>query len=176
MNFSKKKNDTLQDEIDEWVWYSRRVNFYLSRQCEHIRNSTMSQEHRRPFNPRVTTLLPEAIIQCIFCKGVHLLHRSSQFFALPVSKRIDFVKIKKLCLNCMSNMHQINICCSLNKCRHCSKLHPTLLHRMFESHSNGNLWGTERTQNQTVSSIYTSWATECSFASWFDYWPVAQWK
>lgn len=49
------------------------------------------------------------------------------FLEMPVSTRIEQVKTKKVCLNCLRPDH-IAINCKSQKCRKCGKSHNTLLH------------------------------------------------
>ncbi|XP_055308589.1 uncharacterized protein LOC129572612 [Sitodiplosis mosellana] len=69
--------------------------------------------------------------KCIMCNGEHGLYKCALFAKKSVRERSDFVKEKKLCLNCFSSTHQSRDCVSKFSCKTCKKSHHSLLH--FES-------------------------------------------
>ena len=63
---------------------------------------------------------------CRKCNGEHNLYKCSEFNNLKVQERWDFVKINKLCRNCLSS-HPLP-CKSNNRCKKCDRDHHTSLH------------------------------------------------
>ena len=77
---------------------------------------------------------------CLFCGAVHKLEDCNDFCKKPFNERKDFFFQECLCMGCAaSSSHQIANCRARSKCRTCSQMHPTCLHR-------------ERTQNSAVFS------------------------
>lgn len=77
---------------------------------------------------------------CLFCGAVHKLEDFNDFCKKPFNERKDFFFQECLCMGCAaSSSHQIANCRARSKCRTCSQMHPTCLHR-------------ERTQNSAVFS------------------------
>ena len=74
------------------------------------------------------TLLASEIQQCPICQGNHVLCKCDAFQKLSVQKRVDFVKSKGICFNCLNQFHRASSCKSKFKCRKCQKSHHTLLH------------------------------------------------
>lgn len=67
--------------------------------------------------------------KCFCCnQTVHNLYNCENFKKLNVAERNNFVRSKKLCVNCLSNLHTINACNSKNSCFTCNRRHHTLLH------------------------------------------------
>lgn len=67
---------------------------------------------------------------CPFCsKSDHTISRCSRFKEMDVSQRFENVKRLGLCLNCLSKGHHVNNCSSSFKCKSCSRLHHSMLHR-----------------------------------------------
>ncbi|XP_072766594.1 uncharacterized protein [Anoplolepis gracilipes] len=83
------------------------------------------------------------------------------FTKLPTNQRIDEIKKRKLCINCMkSKSHQAKRCTS-NNCKTCGLKHNTLLHRDkqdVEEHSNtkdSTLRETQSAKHTTESTLVT---------------------
>ncbi|XP_065365522.1 uncharacterized protein LOC135958548 [Calliphora vicina] len=67
---------------------------------------------------------------CVLCtKTDHTITRCPRFKDMDVGQRFENVKRLGLCLNCLSKGHQVNSCSSTFKCKSCSRLHHSLLHR-----------------------------------------------
>ena len=67
---------------------------------------------------------------CSFCGQGHRNFECSDFKKLSVDKRLEIVKEKKLCLNCLSHTYSRDKPCSSKRtCATCGKGHHTLVHR-----------------------------------------------
>ena len=69
------------------------------------------------------------ILDCPKCSGAHAIYSCEQFKDLSIEEKVDFVKLKNLCFNCLRSGHSIKECKSKSTCRTCKKRHNTLLHR-----------------------------------------------
>ena len=67
-------------------------------------------------------------IFCQICQGNHKVQYCQELTYLDVAARIDLVKQKKLCFNCLRSSHMINQCPSKSVCRTCRGKHPSLIH------------------------------------------------
>lgn len=85
-------------------------------------NSRPKQESS--FKKRVF-LVSEA--KCSFCQGAHKIHSCQEFLKLSASQRLEKIKDKKLCINCINVGHFISEC-KAGMCKHCRRKHNTLLH------------------------------------------------
>ena len=77
---------------------------------------------------------------------------------MDVSKRFENVKRLGLCLNCLSKGHYVNICSSSFKCKSCSRLQDSMLHR--SQSASRSLFPAARpssraTSNENPSSVHT---------------------
>ncbi|XP_067208463.1 uncharacterized protein [Linepithema humile] len=65
---------------------------------------------------------------CIFCKGDHPIFRCDKFIALSGDKRLQEVKERKFCLNCLKSTEHRAKQCTAGSCKKCNKRHNTLIH------------------------------------------------
>ena len=66
---------------------------------------------------------------CLLCKGErHSLYSCSTFRSMSHTEKMDLLKSNNRYLNCLRPGHFPRKCRSLNHCKHCQKLHHTLLH------------------------------------------------
>ena len=61
----------------------------------------------------------------------HTLPKCRKFLRKPLQERWHFVKGKRLCFNCLGSDHVSRDCKCELKCKVCSRLHHTVLHREF---------------------------------------------
>ena len=76
-------------------------------------------------------------LQCPMCTQSHPLYRCETFKLKPVSERVDFVKTKRICFNCINSVEHSAISCKSAiryKEPECGKPHHTLLHLPRLSH------------------------------------------
>lgn len=66
-------------------------------------------------------------VTCILCNNDHLITKCPKFLALSIDKRIDIVKVNKLCFNCLQ-LYQDKHICSKKRCFHCNGKHHSLIH------------------------------------------------
>ncbi len=66
---------------------------------------------------------------CPACNEQHTLSRCTTFAAFDMDKRNQFIREKRLCLNCLADGHGCRQCPSKFFCRKCQGRHHTLLHR-----------------------------------------------
>ena len=88
------------------------------------RQGSQSQNTQRSYNNNTST----SETKCECCNADHKLHLCPKFKQLSVPNRADFVKVKKLCFNCLKAGHQQQDCRGTS-CRTCNLKHHTLLHR-----------------------------------------------
>ena len=68
--------------------------------------------------------------KCLFCGAVHKLDNCTDFCRMPFSQRRDFFFREHLCMGCAaSRSHQVANCKKRLKCKTCSGMHPTCLHK-----------------------------------------------
>ena len=91
--------------------------------------------------------------KCIVCSLDHPLWKCTDFHTKPVSDKWDIVKRERLCFNCLSKGHASKDCKSSYKCKHCNKLHHTLLHRNPTNQNQTSNHNTKRdSSNQTQNT------------------------
>ena len=73
---------------------------------------------------------PTNLNKCLFCGAVHKLDDRTDFSTKPFSQRRDFFFRERLCMGCAaSRSHQVANCKKRLKCKTCSGMHPTCLHK-----------------------------------------------
>jgi hypothetical protein len=73
-------------------------------------------------------------VTCHFCDGEHFATNCNK----TTNDRVQIVKQKKLCFNCLSNSHQVALCKSHNRCRNCQRKHHTAICEQRNTHSSLN--------------------------------------
>ncbi|XP_058449311.1 uncharacterized protein LOC131429278 [Malaya genurostris] len=66
--------------------------------------------------------------KCEKCNQDHLLYQCPEFQKMPDQQRLEFVRSKKLCLNCLRNVDHFAKTCPWKTCNRCPRKHHTLLH------------------------------------------------
>lgn len=84
---------------------------------------------------------------CIICKQGHSIRKCPTFIEYPIEKRIQLVKEKGRCYNCLAR-HITSECPSVHRCRECGKKHNSLLH----TDDNSKCVDTAALNQQSISS------------------------
>ncbi|XP_062707819.1 uncharacterized protein LOC134288104 [Aedes albopictus] len=66
--------------------------------------------------------------KCEFCNENHLSFKCSKFNESTVKQRMDLVREKNVCFNCLRKGHRVTDCLSERSCTKCGRRHHTLLH------------------------------------------------
>lgn len=130
-----------------------------------VNKSFVSHTNEVPAQPNPT---------CIYCSQSHIVFKCPMFCNLSPEQRKEFVKSKKVCFNCLSNLHMINKCTSSKTCRKCGKRHHTYIHvdtKSFndikpksDKSSNVSIADDQQVQNkESNSSCPPSTSTSSSF-------------
>lgn len=88
-------------------------------------SSTSRFNHGRAHLATIST--PEDKLTCTMCKMQHYLSSCPKFRAEPLSQRLEFVKSRRLCYNCLGP-HIASKCRVTKRCFQCGKKHHTTLH------------------------------------------------
>ncbi|XP_055385902.1 uncharacterized protein LOC129614944 [Condylostylus longicornis] len=84
---------------------------------------------------------------CLIYRGPHKLKQCKRFLGLRQNKRLEAVKGRGLCINCLNSGHMMTTCPSQQSCFKCHQRHHTLLHRDNEEIGDRGL---SRRQQQTA--------------------------
>ncbi|XP_055387374.1 uncharacterized protein LOC129615957 [Condylostylus longicornis] len=84
---------------------------------------------------------------CPICRGPHKVKQCKRFLGLRQNKRLEAVKGRGLCINCLNSGHMMTTCPSQQSCFKCHQRHHTLLHRDNEEIGDRSL---SRRQQQTA--------------------------
>ena len=80
---------------------------------------------------------PVKLFKCSICSGDHPIYKCESFLKKSVSERLQFVKSKSLCFNCLGSKHPTKNSKSRYSCMQCRTRHHTLLH-LDKQESSGN--------------------------------------
>ncbi|XP_018405678.1 PREDICTED: uncharacterized protein LOC108782026 [Cyphomyrmex costatus] len=122
------EQDELPDIQSFFNFLEKRCQL-LEKTGKHVKVANETQS-TRPTSKHNSTVLAHASTtkgSCILCGESHALFVCKSFLEMSVSARIEQVKTKKACLNCLRLGH-IAINCKSQKCCKCGKSHNTLLH------------------------------------------------
>lgn len=65
---------------------------------------------------------------CVICSGAHVTRKCPKIINANVKARLDLVRRKGLCGNCLGHRHKASDCSSTTGCLKCGRRHHTLLH------------------------------------------------
>ncbi|XP_050293812.1 uncharacterized protein LOC126734295 [Anthonomus grandis grandis] len=107
-----------------------------------------SKRHRKvkSFVTENTSVKPN----CSFCKQGHYIQNCPDFLKLNTNERLEEVKKKHLCLNCLRASHMVKQCYS-RPCKTCRAKHNTLLH--FNSSCDSNVNSVESSRDGNIEEI-----------------------
>lgn len=91
------------------------------------KDSTKNINSRLPVNKQKISCIAVKI-KCNMCRGKHAIYQCKQFLALSVNQRIENVRSRKICLNCLRSTTHTSSKCPSGFCKICSRKHNTLLH------------------------------------------------
>ena len=77
-------------------------------------------------------LVTTTVRTCNYCNKQHFLYSCPEFGKLSVSQRWEVINRKRLCRNCLRSH---NGKCRSSQCKHCGRLHHSLLHNFGERQS-----------------------------------------
>lgn len=108
-------------------------NRYLAIQSVETKNGTQNFANYKKEKEKTTGKNSSfQNLKCVLCDESHVLRVCQKFLSKEVNERNNFVKSKKLCINCLSSTHnRVQDCKSKFACKSCNRKHNSLLH--FES-------------------------------------------
>ncbi|XP_050509064.1 uncharacterized protein LOC126886242 [Diabrotica virgifera virgifera] len=153
---NKTKNSSFQDFM---TFLSNKANVLekIEQSTNHVRHSSdksqcSSHSSNKSFKTRSFVTNQSATFSCAFCRGDHKIYTCEEFLKLNVHSRIEEVKKRSLCLNCLHVGH-ISSTCKYGKCKHCKRKHHSILH--IET-SEVSIPSTSHINSQTSLSNYTN--------------------
>lgn len=99
--------------------------------------SNKTNLHVNKSNTTKSFLNTQSSIVCPLCNGNHYIQQCQKFKKLEHQDKIEFVKRKGMCFNCLRKNHQISAC-KYSHCTICNKKHHTFLHINIESNLNSD--------------------------------------
>ncbi|XP_050516179.1 uncharacterized protein LOC126891043 [Diabrotica virgifera virgifera] len=142
-NANEKKHNVQENKT---AAFKPKVNLHASCESNARPLSPRNRPHSRPNSPNFNAT-------CVICNGAHRIYSCARFTALPPRERINSVKQKKLCFNCLGHQHSIKDCRSTISCSICSKKHHTLIH--LDSQANSNTQYAPRSQTYHTNNNHT---------------------
>ncbi|XP_075155149.1 uncharacterized protein LOC142228570 [Haematobia irritans] len=67
--------------------------------------------------------------QCLVCNRFHSLQSCPRFLQMSIEEKLEVVRQKRYCSNCLAQSHQKQVCPPTGVCRRCGGHHHSLLHR-----------------------------------------------
>ncbi|KAJ8736653.1 hypothetical protein PYW08_007309 [Mythimna loreyi] len=145
IQFLKDKADTLEMVKANTSQASHATQSNIKRQSQ----SFVATQNNKKFYKSTRT--------CVKCNGKHPLYACQQFLDLNSQDKLQFVKNKNLCINCLWTGHSVNDC-RAGPCKQCHTKHNTLLHNEFKGGSTESTIDQSKTtdsQNSSSSVVQT---------------------
>lgn len=102
----------------------------LALQSAESKSDNNSNNSNNSSNSNYENSKEQRSIKCLFCNEEHSLMKCQKFLKKETKERSEWVKNKRVCLNCFGN-HKLNDCKSKFTCKICKRKHNSILH--FES-------------------------------------------
>ncbi|XP_058839282.1 uncharacterized protein LOC131694798 [Topomyia yanbarensis] len=131
----------FEDCDDTMPSYISMVNFLqnYARVLQSVGPSSLAGREREPkpkppvkFGAHIscssTKLGPQSTRKCEQCNQDHSLYQCPQFQRLSDQQRLEVVRFKKLCLNCLRHVDHFAKNCPWKSCNRCPRKHHSLLH------------------------------------------------
>ncbi|XP_038106589.1 uncharacterized protein LOC119766222 [Culex quinquefasciatus] len=107
--------------------------------CDTTNDESPRQQHQakstttnQPYQISNTAVTSSPRIWCDFCNGRHLTFKCTAFSGLTVRQRMQEVKEKRVCFNCLRAGHSVKRCIRTSSCGKCQRRHHTLLHDFYQ--------------------------------------------
>lgn len=107
------------------------IKFFEARDSTMFVEDTRSTPQKSSFSaPAQSSYKPkiERTNTCVLCSGSHYILNCEDFKILSPKKRLEKIKEKHICHNCLSNKHATPECQNKGRCKTCSEKHHTWLH------------------------------------------------
>ena len=122
---------------------------FLNSRAQAAEASSEKKRLSKPINSMAITTV--STDNCISCgQEKHQLYACSKFRSLSHAEKIDLLRSKNYCLNCLRPGHFVRKCKSLNHCRRCQRPHHTLLHQEKEDTTNLSKPATTTTTSEST--------------------------
>ncbi|XP_039453153.1 uncharacterized protein LOC120432085 [Culex pipiens pallens] len=108
--------------------------------CKETSEAAPSQQTRtdskpttstQPYQIANTAIRAQPGPRCDLCGETHLTFKCATFTALPAYQRMEKVKERRVCFNCLRAGHSANKCRRPSSCGKCQRRHHTLLHEFY---------------------------------------------
>lgn len=104
---------------------------YIESRCLALQ-SAETHETKSNGNSFKKTEIKNSKSKCIFCNEEHPIWKCQKFLTKEPSDRNEFIKQRKVCINCFGN-HRFNECKSKLTCKICKRKHNSLIHLELSS-------------------------------------------
>lgn len=104
-------------KLVEFFVFARDNEYNTDIKSDNAKVSASSSKGSKP----VFAISEKPSIKCLMCNGSHYLNLCKTFIAMSVHDRLDFVKAKKLCFNCLHGNHCNSKCKRNSLCKQCIK-------------------------------------------------------
>lgn len=125
---SRKLWETRVSACDDLPTFEEFKTFLESRfrSLEYLDSKSSKSKQQNSVSSFNVTQLTQT--SCVLCTGDHKLCYCKQFSKKSCDERREFVRVSKLCFNCLGKNHSVYNCRQKTKCNVCKKKHHTLLH------------------------------------------------
>ena len=133
---------------------------FLNLRAQAAEASAEKKRVSKPVNSMVISTTPTN--NCISC-GLekHQLYSCAKFRSLSHAEKMNLLRSKNYCLNCLRPGHFVKKCRSLNHCKLCQRPHHTLLHQEKEDAATKPITPNATTTTSESTTMHVSVLTFC---------------
>ncbi|KAK9704106.1 Pao retrotransposon peptidase [Popillia japonica] len=126
---------------------------FLNQRCRQLEKTNPMTDNHSSSKSKTNSLISANHPNCNYCNQSHFISRCDSFLKLTVNNRIDEIKKKRLCLNCLGKGHNIAGCKSKYSFKRCNKKHHSLLHIEQTALPKANLKETAKSVNEASTTV-----------------------
>ncbi|XP_072395156.1 uncharacterized protein [Diabrotica undecimpunctata] len=129
-NFNMKRSFESERDFNELPTIDEFLNF-IEKKCKILENLIFEEKTVYKSKPSLHISINnrDTSFKCFVCNSnSHKVYSCQQFLNLSAQERMQKVKNKGFCLNCLASGHMSNSCSSSSNCKTCNKRHHSLLH------------------------------------------------
>ncbi|XP_050515036.1 uncharacterized protein LOC126890225 [Diabrotica virgifera virgifera] len=138
LDFNMKRSFESERDFNELPTIDEFLDF-IEKKCKILENLIFEEKTNHKPKPSLYTSADnrDTLFKCFVCNSSsHKVYSCQKILNLTAQERIQKVKNKGFCLNCLASGHISNICPSLSNCKTCNRRRHSLLHISHPSENN----------------------------------------
>lgn len=149
--------DLLQDFLVKQCTALETVAFSIT--GTHIKKPPVESAHKQRSSFFTQSTSSPKQNTCNYCRSNHSIYKCVSFSNKSPVERLQIVKDRQWCFNCLHSKHSVHSCSSQSTCRICQQKHHTLLHSSASECISENTPSTSKTSSSNIQSLSSTFSS-----------------